>query len=127
MTRSCTKCGAPLPLQVGRGRPRSKCATCSPSRAKVRQPVTVDLPTTGRGLTDATRATLVAAGLADSPEAHMALRLAERIEADSDSGASLAALVKQLRETLTAALASAQDRAADPLDELAAKRERRRA
>ena len=33
--KSCAQCGAPLPIQVGRGRRRTKCATCSPPRISV--------------------------------------------------------------------------------------------
>jgi hypothetical protein len=82
------------------------------------------------GLTAATAAKLDAAGRLDGPEGQAALILATRIDLSpfsAETGASVAALVRQLHATLAEALAGAR-KASDPVeDELRTARERRRA
>lgn len=74
----------------------------------------------------ATRTELEAAGRAESAVGVAVLALALRIDgaASAETGAGLAALVKEFRATLESALADAEP-AADPLDELRERRERR--
>jgi hypothetical protein len=75
----------------------------------------------------ATRAELVEAGRVDSALGAAVLILAARIDAGNDTGAGLASLTRQWRDTLAAATAHAAD-VASPLDrmrdELAARRQR---
>jgi hypothetical protein len=82
------------------------------------------------GLLAATEAKLDAAGRLDGPEGQAALILAARIDLSpfsAETGASVAALVRQLHATLAVALAGAKA-ASDPVeDELRTARERRRA
>jgi hypothetical protein len=81
-------------------------------------------------LTAATEAKLAAAGRLDGPEGQAALILAVRIDMSpfsAETGASVAALVRQLHATLAEALAGAK-KTSDPVeDELRTARERRRA
>lgn len=124
--KTCKMCGAPLPLPSGRGRPRTKCESCSPSVR--RRPVTarpVDGVTPG-GVLAATRADLVAAGVDSTHLGQAALHLAAAIDSGDEHGAGLAALVKQWRDTMRVALPTDQADA-DPIqalrDELAARRD----
>lgn len=74
----------------------------------------------------ATVAELEAAGREASPLGLAAVVLARRLDNSSnESGAAIAALARQLRDTLGAAMAGAQ-KAADPLDELRGRRDRKR-
>lgn len=78
-------------------------------------------------LTAVARAELRAADREQSAAGQLVLALARRIDdAGSESGASLAALVKEFRASLAAATAGAEQ-AADPVDELRLQRERKRA
>ena len=125
--KPCQKCGGPLPVQTGRGRRRIKCANCSPSR--VAAPKTTAQPKAPRsstGLLDATRKELTRAGQLSSHAGQAALLLAERIEFGENTGSAVAQMVRQLHDTMARALAD-QVAEADPLDELVARRERRRA
>lgn len=58
---------------------------------------------------------------------HWRLMLAQRIVRDEDTGSALASLHKELRLVLGQAMAGAPSEEGDLLDELAARRERRRA
>jgi hypothetical protein len=124
--KTCKQCGAPLPLQSGRGRPRTRCTTCAPSAAPKRRTTTA--PVTGDGVLAATRAELDAAGVAGTSAGQAALSLAAAIDSGEEHGASLAALVKQHGATMRAAVPESQPDA-DPIqllrDELAARREYR--
>src|SRR5574343_1259476 len=125
--KNCVKCGNPLPTPSGRGRPRTRCETCAPSRvARRRAAIKTDM--SGDGVLAATLAELGAADVIGSSAGQSALAIARRIEADTDSGASLAQLTRALRECMTAALGN-EDVDADPIqalrDELAARREHR--
>lgn len=73
----------------------------------------------------ATRAALDKAGRTDTPAGQAALTLATRIDwAQMETGAGLAALVRQHLATLAEAVRGAE-KAADPLDELRMRRERK--
>lgn len=78
-----------------------------------------DLP-----VSTATRDTLEAAGRLTTPAGAAALALAARIDADSDTGSALAAMVKEHRAALDAALVGAVVET-DALDELRERRERK--
>lgn len=78
------------------------------------------------GVVAATLARVQAAGVEDSEAAQAALVLAARIDAGADSGASIAAMVKQLHATMAVAMENAVA-AEDPIDELRRRREARRA
>ena len=82
------------------------------------------------GLTAATEAKLAAAGRLDGPEGQAALILAARIDLSpfsAETGAGVAALVRQLHATLAEALAGAKTKHDPGEDELRKARERRRA
>ncbi len=59
-------------------------------------------------------------------EGHIALELAYRIGSRHESGAATAALAKELSITMTRALAGVAPAAVDPLDEICARRDRKR-
>lgn len=77
-------------------------------------------------MVEATRARLLAAGVLDSMEGQAALLIAERMQSGNDTGSGIAALNRELAATVDRAL-SQQAVAADPMDELRARRERRNA
>jgi len=78
-------------------------------------------------LAAATLAELEAAGRADSAVGQAALALARRIDsASGETGSALAAMVREHRAALAEAVRDGK-RAADPLDELRARRERKSA
>ena len=126
MQRVCAKCGGPIPPKTNSGKDRKYCLKCSPPRgATPRKPAKPRSQVRSVTIVDATAAELDAAGVAGTSVGLTALMLARRIQADVDSGSSLANLARQLRETMTAALALAAPAEADPLDELTARRDRR--
>jgi len=69
---------------------------------------------------------LEAAGRLQSVAGQVALELAYRVASPYESGAAVASLAKQFGEAMDRALAGV-DRAADPLDEIRARRDRKRA
>lgn len=72
------------------------------------------------------RAELAAVDRESTAAGQLVLALARRIDtAEGETGASLAALVKEFRASLAAAVAGAE-RAADPVDEVRLQRERKR-
>lgn len=86
------------------------------------EPAGVEGPVTAATLSELNSAKRAGTALGES-----ALALARRIDgAARDSGASLASLAREHRATLAAALADAES-AADPVDELRARRDRKRA
>lgn len=120
--RKCSKCGADLPLQTGRGRRRKMCEMCAPPRRR-QAPAQTTAPTaSGGSLTEAVRAELDAAGLLGTAGGFQALALAQRIDADQEPGAALAALNKELRAQMNALGAAETEPVADPVDELKARR-----
>jgi len=114
------ECGRAIPPQVGPGRPRTKCEECSPTRprnrgAKTRPAAVVRLPppATERpqetpaapgGLLGTTRAQLAAHGRDETPDGVLALTLAASIEQGTHTGSSLAALAREFRTVLAAAM-----------------------
>ncbi len=68
---------------------------------------------------------LEAVGRLESVAGQVALELAYRVASPYESGAAVASLAKQFREAMAKALAGV-DRAADPLDEIRARRDRKR-
>ena len=77
-------------------------------------------------LTKATLAALQEADRAETPGGRAALLLARRLDmTTADTGSSIAALVREHRATLAAALANAQT--GDQVDELKERRDRKRA
>jgi hypothetical protein len=110
-----------------------KRAQRSPGRKGAAQAGQAPAPPAGPelgGLTAATEAKLAAAGRLDGPEGQAALILAARIDLSpfsAETGAAVAALVRQLHATLAQALAGAEEKGDPVEDELRAARERRRA
>lgn len=87
----------------------------------------MDLPeplTTASSVTEATRAALEHADRAGTPAGTAALALAARIDSNSDTGSAMASMVRELRATMTEALAGAIVET-DALDELRDRRLRR--
>ena len=139
MRKQCAVCPAEFDAKRASARYCSerckKRAQRSPDRKAAAQPGKAPGPPAGLtelapgGLMAATEAKLNAAGRLDGPEGQAALILAARIELSpfsAETGASVAALVRQLHATLAQALAGAKA-AADPVeDELRTARERRR-
>lgn len=129
MEKPCAVCGIGFD-----GHPSAKyCGATCRKRAQRRpggvkadpvEPVAAE----GEGpVTAATLSELNSAKRAGTALGESALALARRIDgAARDSGASLASLAREHRATLAAALADAES-AADPLDELRMRRDRKRA
>ena len=115
MEQSCQTCG----------RPGSR-KTCDRCRKRAsRGGGVVSLPPSG--LAEAVERELKAAGRLESAVGQQALALAVRISTPSaDTGSSVAALSKELRAVMDAALADVEAES-DPIDELRAWRDRKRA
>ena len=127
--RVCEVCGAVLPVQTGRGRPRRKCVQCSP-RKKVSQkvaPQPVPPAHAPESLTAAVEAEIAAAGQAGSATALLALEYARRIEDGGDAAAGIASLGKQLQALLVSMrqAATAASPTVSKLDEIRARRDAR--
>lgn len=125
MPNACSKCGGPLPLQFGRGRRRTKCETCAPSRNRKPAGAAIQRAVPSAGILASTEAELRASGVLDSAFGQAAVMIAQRLEAGTDNGSGVAALVRQWQSMMAAALAK-EEAEADPLDELAEKRRQRR-
>ena len=125
--RTCEKCGAPLPMQSGRGRRRKMCQTCAPSRDRGKsKPAVAPLVREGYdSVLSSVTAELTDVGMLNSHQGQIAVGLARRFDAGDDTGAAMAQVARQLRETMASALASKEPVEVNPLDELRAKRERR--
>lgn len=145
MERKCPgrkePCGNLIPVQLGRGKPRKFCLTCSPPRgepAETPEPVTWRRPVVAPPLPTllpppspsapqdgpvlaSVRARLDEAERAGTPEAAVALRLAGLLDVGDFTASGAAALSRELRAALADALAGAP-RAADGLDQLAQRR-----
>lgn len=129
MQRPCDECG----ITYAARRPTSKfCSTACRTRATRRRkaggpdPVRVQVPespASGR-LAAATAAEL--GTLAESADGVLLLALAERIDAQADTGSSIAALAREYAARKSE-LMDQQAPVANPHDELRALRERRRA
>ena len=132
MHRACDYCGAEYEAK----HPSSRFCTAvcrkrnqrNPRPAPVAtHPSVANLPDPGgSGLTDATRVELGAAGRLDSALGRAALLLAQRLDvSDREPGTALAALIREHRAALAEAVRGAKA-AADPVDELRARRDRKR-
>ena len=128
MQRKCESCGRSYQA----ARPNSKfCGdTCrkraqrSPKSGAVKP--TEPTPSLAAGLEAVTARELEAADRLDTVFGQAALVLARRIESPMETGSSIASMTKQLRETMADALKGAQQ-VADPLDEIRARRDSKRA
>jgi len=115
MANTCG-CGREIPPQVGPGRPRTKCDECSPKRIRNRgraSVVRLAPAATGGGpaapepdgsLSGTVRAQLAAHGRDTTPDGVLALTLAASIDQGTHTGSSLAALAREFRTVLAAAL-----------------------
>ena len=128
MQRKCESCGRSYVA----ARPNSKfCGDTCRKRAQrspkkpTAKPVE-SIPSIPSGLEAVAARELAAADRLDTVLGQAALVLARRIESPMETGASIASMTKQLRETLADALKGAAQ-AADPLDEIRARRESKRA
>ena len=130
MQRTCERCGKTY--EAARSTSKFCSSTCRAAVSLARkagEPVQL-LPqpepsADGGSLTSATIAELAAADRVDCTLGQAAIALARRVDAGHESGSSVAALVRELRVTLEAALDGAA-RADDVVDELRRKREQLR-
>jgi hypothetical protein len=122
MERRCDVCG----VEYEAKRPNSRfCGDTCRKRAQ-RNPSLVssppdDVPGDDGEVTRSTSARLVALDVVDEPLAAVALALARRLDSPRETGSAVAALGKQLAVMLDD-LERRGKRAADPLDELRARR-----
>jgi len=122
---ACSKCGGPLPSQMGRGARRKSCEKCAPSRnrGRLKAPVAVVTDFPG-GVLKATRATLEAAGRFDTPAGQAALVLAAKLDAANDTASGLASAARQLTDCVASALEGVKTEASS-LDELRLRRDKK--
>ncbi len=130
MAALCRDCGAEIPPQIGRGRPRVRCEACSPSKVEQRPapvvkmplqlPTPADCPNT---FYEAIYQKLAEVGQQDSVYAVIALRAADTIDGGV-SGSAEAVLLDRVSRNVEMAMKGAP-RAASKLDELRQRRERR--
>lgn len=127
-----------MPPQVGPGRRREMCETCSPKPKfkRVVEPTylsdatpatpAADLGTVPRGkLAAATRVKLAEIGREDSPEGIAAVQAAEHLDSGQMNGAQYASLLKAYLVALESATKTVTG-ASSALDELRKRREARR-
>ena len=126
MTRSCNVCQRPYEAKRATSKYCGVTCRTRASRAGTTEAVVADLPTPSAGLEDALTRELDGAGRLDTWLGQSALELARRISSPHESGASIASLTKQLRETMADALKGAAT-ADDALDELRKRRDSKRA
>lgn len=124
--RPCDSCGKEYDAK----RPVSRFCSGTCRKRAQRAGLSGPVPTVTLGGTDgpvaaATRAALDAAGMLGTPIGQSTVALARRMDANADTGAGLASLSRELRAAMAEALADVTP-AADPLDELRARREARR-
>lgn len=125
MIRACDLCQE----MYEAARPSSRfCSSRCRTRAH-REPPAVLLPALGvvsvrpvTAVRDAVHAELAAAGREGSYLGSLALGLAARIDSHND-GIALALLIRELRQTMDAALTAEHSAVADPVDELRARRD----
>lgn len=127
--RKCESCGAVMPAQQGRGRPRKVCESCRPTRSAARVVQLDGEPVRKRdepALVAAVRAQLVDAGREATVDGVLALELAGRIVDKMTTGAAVATLSRELAATLERAVRGARVEA-DPVADLTARRAERAA
>lgn len=127
MRRSCDSCGKPYEAKTSRSKFCGTTCRVRSSRGAHAPAEVTTLPdrTPDAGLAAAVREELGAAGRADTMLGRAALALAARIDAQQDTGSGIAALARELRATIVAAMAGVQP-ANSPVivmrDELASRR-----
>ena len=133
MKVSCRECGKLFDAQT---RARVFCGTACRKRSSDRDigarknaemaPISSITPSEGSdsSLVSTTRRELEEAGVADTVNGQIALRLAEKLSQPGDTGSAMASLARQLSTAMSDALASGTKKA-DALDELAAWRDRK--
>lgn len=124
----CRDCSVILPPHVGPGRPRTRCAECSPARNRGRKPAPVSVlavvHTPPADVVEAARRELTAAGRAESSAGLAALVLAQRLQDSlTDSSVNCATVAKQFSAAMAEAMAAATP--AEDVDELEVLRRRR--
>ena len=124
MIRGCDVCGHPY--EATRVSSGFCSGTCRKRNLRAPRPRLAETSPAAEdyALLAATRAELEAAGRLDSMLGQVALLLAERM-CEFDTGSGTAALSKELRAVMVAAVQGAPA-AADPVDELRARRDRKR-
>jgi len=120
VVRTCASCGRQFEAQRSTAR---YCGSTCRSRAHRAPVVSVGQ---ANPLREAVRQELEAAGRLETVLGQQALMLADRLAAQGDTGSAVAALSRELRAVMEAALADAPA-AADALDELAERRRRKAA
>jgi len=129
MVRSCDVCGSSYVAKRATSKYCKPACRMKASRAGVSAPVSVaahPVDVEVAGLILAVRRELDEAGRLDSALGQAALELARNIGSPTSTGAGVASLVKQLRETMVDALKGAE-KSADVLDEIRARRDAKRA
>lgn len=126
MRRECAVCSAPFEAQ----RPQAKyCGDTCRQRAKrgglAQSRTAAPRPASDSGLLEAVRAELEGAGRLDTVAGQHALELANRIVNAPGMNTGVAALSKQLQAVLAEALRNS-GQSVNPLDELRARRDRKR-
>ena len=118
MIRTCSKCNVALPVHKGRHRPRKFCVLCRPPRLAKGAPTTStavvmqmaqDDPQ--HSLVAAVEAKLVEVDKRNDPVGVLLVKLAASIDEGGHSGASLAALSREVVRVLSGLLG--QDAGAD--------------
>jgi len=129
MQRECESCGRSYTARRESSRfcsgtcgKRSQRATAAGMPLRVSTAADHEAPSE---LVAVTARELDAVGRLESVAGQLALELARRIASRRETGAATASLAKQFHATMTAALAGV-DRAADPLDEIRARRDLKR-
>lgn len=124
MQRSCAQCGQPYKAKRATAKYCSSLCRTRASRAG-RPAKAAPKPTETYGvLESATRRELDAAECLDTMLGWASIELARRIESSTESGSSVASMVRVLRDTMTEALKGTT--VADPLDELRDRRDAKR-
>jgi hypothetical protein len=106
LRKRCPGCGRQF--RPGKGTLRLYCETCRPPRGGSVDPVVVQLGSARSagvlGLVEVTRERLAVHGRDGTPDGVLVLALASAIDAGGHSGASLAALARESRASLTVAM-----------------------
>ena len=127
MKVTCGNCGKPFEAQRATakfcgGTCRQRANRRAANKPRPEPPPAAAIPP--ESLVDAVRRELDAAGRLEHPLGLQALMLAERMCSPFDTGSAVASVSKELRAVMDAALADAP-KAADSLDELAHRREKK--
>ena len=131
MKKNCEVCGGPFDAKRRTAKYCSNGCRVQAQRGSGGESAPITALPTPQGASDgpvarSAREELAGAGREDTANGQLVLALARRIDAaEGESGASLAALVKEFRASLAAAVAGAET-AADPLDELRMRRDGKR-